>query len=147
MSNPDRQLGKPRGVGFVIVLSIITLGIYQLYWLWVSFAEIKRWRGQGVGGFAGLLLAFVIVSTFLLPSYVGRLYKEDLLEQGEEPILAAQKVPITGWSGFLVLIPLIGGIIWIAKIQGKLNNFWEGQAHRAGSMKATSAEPSVAPES
>ncbi len=139
----DQQLGKPRGVAFVIILSILTLGIYTLYWLYASFAEIKRWRGQGVNGLVGLLLHFIIVSTFLLPSYVGRLYKEDLIEQGEEPILAAQKVPITGWSGFLVLIPLVGSIIWLAKIQSKLNNFWEGQAHRASSMTANGAESPV----
>jgi hypothetical protein len=141
----ERELGKPRGVGFVIILSIVTIGIYGLYWLYVSFAELKRWRGQGVSGIAGLLLAFILVSTFLLPSYVGRMYKEDLIEQGEEPVLAAQKVPITGWSGFLILIPYIGGIIWQAKIQSKLNNFWEGQAQRAGASPQTPEDPAVVP--
>jgi hypothetical protein len=123
----------------VILISIITLGIYYLYWLYKSFAEIRRWRGQGVGGVVGILLSLVIVGVFLLPSYVGRLYKEDLIARGEDPVLAAQKVPITGWSGFLNLIPWIGGIIWMAKVQRKLNNFWEGQAHlRSASQAAVS---------
>jgi apolipoprotein N-acyltransferase len=119
--------GKPRGVGFVIVLAIFTFGIYTLYWIYKSFSEIKGWRGQGVGGFVGLLLSLIPVSIFLLPSYVGRLYKEDLIAKGEDPVQAARNVPITGWSGFLTLIPFIGGFIWLAKVQGRLNNFWEGQ--------------------
>ena len=131
-----RQVGKPRGVGFVIVMSIITIGIYQLYWLYVTFEDLKRWRGRGINGIVGILVSIVVVGIFLLPSYVGQMYKEDLIEKGEEPILAAQKVPITGWSGFLVLIPYLGGLIWLAKIQSKLNNFWEGQAHRAAAAKA-----------
>jgi hypothetical protein len=134
-----RPIGKPRGVAFVIIMSIITLGIYSLYWLYKSYAEIKQWRGQGVNGIVGVLLTIIVVGVFLLPSYVGRMYKEDLIAQGEEPILAAQKVPITGWSGFLVLIPYIGGIIWLAKIQSKLNNFWEGQAHRSAAAKLATA--------
>jgi uncharacterized membrane protein YhaH (DUF805 family) len=134
-----QQLGKPRGVAFVIVLTIVTLGIYGLYWLWVTFAEIKRWRAQGVGGFVGLLLTIVIVGVFLLPSYVGRMYKEDLIARGEDPLHAAKQVPITGWSGFLHLIPWIGGLIWIGKVQSKLNNFWEGQEIRsaAGTQAAS----------
>jgi Domain of unknown function (DUF4234) len=128
-----QQPGNPRGVGFVIVLSIFTLGIYGIYWIIVSFSEIKRWRGQGVGGFVGFLLSLIPVAVFLLPSYVGRMYKEDLIAQGQDPVQAARSVPITGWSGFLTLIPFIGGIIWLAKVQGKLNNFWEGQQSRTAS--------------
>jgi hypothetical protein len=139
MMNVARSLGQPRGVGFAIIMSIITFGIYGLYWLYKSFEEIKQWRGQGVNGIVGILLTFIVVGVFLLPSYVGRMYKEDLIAKGEQPILAAQKVPITGWSGFLVLIPYIGGIIWLAKIQSKLNNFWEGQAHAAAAAMPVSA--------
>lgn len=133
-----QQPGKPRGVGFVIVMAIFTFGIYTLYWFYKSFAEVRRWWGQGVGGFVGLLLAFVPVSIFLLPSYVGRMYKEDFIAQGEDPVKAAKSVPITGWSGFLNLIPLVGGLVWLAKVQGKLNNFWEGQQIRTASAAGQS---------
>ena len=111
-----RPIGKPRGVGITIVLSIVTIGIYIIVWQWKTFNEIRAYRGQGVGGFAGFLLSFVLVSIFLLPSYVGKLYQED-----------KQNAPITGWSGFWVLVPYIGSFIWIAKIQGALNDFWVGK--------------------
>ena len=31
---PSGPLGQPRGIGFGILLFIITLGIYGLYWWW-----------------------------------------------------------------------------------------------------------------
>jgi hypothetical protein len=134
-----QQPGKPRGVGFVIVLAIVTLGIYLLYWYYASFAEIRRWRGQGVGGLVGLLLALIPVSIFLLPSYVGRMYKEDLIRTGQDPEQAARDVPITGWSGLLNLIPFIGGFIFLAKVQGRLNDFWKGKLLHTMSTEPVSA--------
>jgi hypothetical protein len=148
MDDPStRPLGKPRGIAFVIILSIITIGIYSIYWTYVNYEEMKRWRGLGVNGVVGVILNLIVVGAFLMPSYVGRTYKEALIAKGEEPILAAQKVPITGWSGFLVLIPYIGGIIWMAKIQSKLNNFWEGQAHTATASRETPVAGNLVPES
>ena len=128
-----RRLGEQRGVGITIVLFIVTFGIYGLYWIYKSFAEIRGYRGQGVDGLVGLLLAFVAVSTFLLPSYVGRMFKED-----------EQQPPITGWGGLWVFIPLIGSIIWLVKIQGALNRFW---AQHAGASVPGAAAPVAAPAS
>lgn len=112
-ASSSKALGSPRGVGKVILLGIITLGIYIIIWQWKTFNELKRYRGQGVGGGVGFLLSFIAVSLFLLPSYVGKAYQEE-----------GQNAPITGWSGFWVLVPYIGTFIWIAKIQGALNDFW-----------------------
>ena len=72
-----RPLGTYRGIGKTIVFTLITLGIYAIVWQWKTFNELKRYRGQGVSGFVGFLLGFVLVSVFLLPSYVGKLYQED----------------------------------------------------------------------
>jgi hypothetical protein len=105
-----RPLGKPRGVAFALIMSIVTLGIYFLYWTYVNFQEIKRWRGQGVNGVVGLLLSLIPVSIFLLPSYVGRMYKEDLIEKGEESfsqpcstIAAIERHEKVGAEGALVM--------------------------------------------
>lgn len=106
-------LGRYRGVGKTIVFALITLGIYAIVWQWKTFNELKRYRGKGVSGFAGFLLSFVIVSLFLLPSYVGKLYQED-----------GQRAPISGWSGFWAFFPYVGTFVWLAKIQGALNDFW-----------------------
>jgi hypothetical protein len=113
-----RPIGVHRNVVTVIVLSIVTLGIYGVIWQYKSFKEMKDFSGAGIGGVAGLLLAiFVgIVNVFLLPSEVGNLYAT-----------GGQPKPVSGLTGFWVLIPLLGGFIWVAKVQGALNRFWAYQ--------------------
>ncbi len=129
--NSSRSAGQVRGVAFVIILSIVTFGIYQLYWLYKSYAEIRAWRGQGVNGIVGLLLSLVVVGIFLLPSYIGRMFKE---RSGSET------APISGWTGLFVLVPLVGGIIWQYQIQTKLNEFWEAETQGApGAGQAATA--------
>jgi hypothetical protein len=106
-------IGQPRGIGFVIIMSIVTLGIYAIYWWYKSFQEVKEYRGQGVGGLGGVLLTLVIVGLFLLPAYIGRMYKED----GEDN-------PVSGLTGLWTLVPYVGGFILLYKNQAALNQFW-----------------------
>jgi len=116
---PEQKVGTVRSPVAVILLSLITLGIYALYWQYSSFKELKEYSGEGIGGGLGLLFAFLlgIVNVFLLPAEVGHLY-------GRE----GQEEPVSGLTGFWVFLPLVGGIIWVVKVQGRLNAFWE--AHR-----------------
>jgi hypothetical protein len=115
-------VGKPRGIAFVIIISIITLGIYFLYWLYKTGEETKRYSGDGLGGVLWLVIGLLIgiVMWFVAPSEVGKLYSRE-----------GQHQPVSGVTGFWMLLPLIGFIIWVVKVQGALNRFWE-------SMGATS---------
>ena len=72
-------LGQPRGIGFAILMAIITLGIYTLYWVFKTQEEVKNHSGQGVGGVLGLVIYIVvaIVTWFLVPSEVGKMIKQD----------------------------------------------------------------------
>jgi Domain of unknown function (DUF4234) len=108
--------GHVRNPVAVILLSIITIGIYALYWEYASFKELKEYSGDGIGGWLGLLFAILlsIVNAFLLPHEVGRLYART----GRLP-------PVSALTGFWVLIPIVGGIIWVVKVQGRLNDYWE----------------------
>jgi hypothetical protein len=128
MSNTG-PLGERRGVGFVIIISIITLGIYFLYWTYKTFEEMKQHTGEGLGGVIGLVIGLVIgiVNYFVIPSEVGKMYQGD-----------GREAPVSGMTGFWVLIPLAGFIIWVVKVQGSLNRYWES--------KGTAApEPAAAP--
>ncbi len=116
----DGTVGKLRGPWLVILLSIVTLGIYGLYWQYATFRDMRQYSGQGIGGVVGLVLAFLlgIVNIFLMPAEVGNLYASD-----------GQVKPVSGLTGFWVLLPIVGGFVWIVKTQGHLNRFWE--AHGA----------------
>jgi hypothetical protein len=116
MTMAPGPVGEIRSSLAVILLSIITLGIYSLYWQYKTFKEMKDYSGNGIGGGVALLLAivFAIVNVFLMPAEAGSLYERE-----------GKAKPVSGVTGFWILLPLIGGIIWIVKTQGALNRFWE----------------------
>jgi amino acid transporter len=124
-------LGQRRGIGFGILLFIVTLGIYSLYWVFKTQDEVKEHSGQGVGGVLGLVIYIVvsIVSWFLIPSEIGKMFKQD-----------GREAPFTGWTGLWLLLPIIGAFVWFIKIQGSLNGYWESKASAAAPMQ----QPGVA---
>jgi len=100
---------------------IITLGFYSWYWAFKTHDEIKQHSGEGVGGVIGLVIWILlsVVSAFVIPSEVGKMYKKD----GQEP-------PITGWTGLWLFpgaILIIPAIVWFVKVQGALNRYWTGK--------------------
>ena len=111
-------LGQPRGIGFAILMTIITLGIYSLYWVFKTQEEVKNHSGQGVGGVLGLVIYIVVspVTWFLVPSEVGKMHTQD-----------GRLAPFTGWTGLWLLLPIIGPFVWFIKIQGALNRYWESK--------------------
>ena len=112
-------LGQPRGIGFAILLAIVTLGIYTLYWVFKTQDEVKEHSGIGVGGVLGLVIYILIspITWFLIPSDVGKMFKAD-----------GREAPFTGWTGLWLLLPIIGAFVWFIKIQGALNRYWESKS-------------------
>ncbi|TIC84574.1 DUF4234 domain-containing protein [Nocardioides sp. GY 10127] len=117
-------VGKQRSTGVAFLLSIVTLGIYSLYWYYATSAEMKRHSGQGLGGGVALLIAFFfgIVSPFISSSEVGGLYSR----RGQVP-------PVSGASGLWVLLLgwcLVGWIVWFVKTNSALNAYWASATPR-----------------
>jgi Domain of unknown function (DUF4234) len=125
-------LGRPRGIGFGIVIFIITFGIYSLYWVFKTQDEVKNHSGQGVGGVLGLVIYIVVspITWFLIPSEVGKMFKQD-----------GRPAPFTGWTGLWLLLPIIGAFVWFIKIQGALNRYWESKSVDPASLPMN--EPGV----
>jgi hypothetical protein len=115
-------LGQPRGIGFGIVMFIVTLGFYGWYWVYKIEEEMKQHTGDGLGGVLGLVIWILLspVMAFVIPLEVGKMYEKD----GQQP-------PVTGWTG-LWLFPfgifIIPAIVWFVKVQEALNRYWEGKA-------------------
>ena len=57
------------------------------------------------------------VNWFVLPSEIGNMYAA-----------GGKEKPVSGPTGFWNLIPLIGSIIWVVKVQNALNRAWTGEA-------------------
>jgi drug/metabolite transporter (DMT)-like permease len=129
----SKPVGEVRGVGSVVLLMMVTFGIYGVYWNYKTFDELHRHRGKGVTGGVGILLALVGASPFVLGSYVGKAYQE-----------ADYEPTVSGWTGlwFLpgALLLGLGPIIYLIKVQGALNNLWTTLGR--GSVEApAAAEP------
>ena len=129
----SKPIGKVRSPLMVLILSIITLGIYSIFYHYFTFEELKNYRGQGWSGAAFLIFAFIpplhvvlIVVPWLLPAYVGRMYAED-----------NQEKPITGWAGCWALLPILGPIIWLFRLQNCLNRHWQGEAAKPKGVSTT----------
>jgi len=112
-------IGQIRSTGTVILLSIVTLGIYSWYWYFKTHEEMKAHTGTGIGGPVALILAiFVgIVMPFLTSNEVGELYAR-----------RGQPKPVSAVTGLWVLLLgwffLVGAIVWIVKTNGALNAYW-----------------------
>jgi uncharacterized protein DUF4234 len=111
--------GQQRGIGFAIVLTIVTLGIYSLYWVFKTQDEVKEHSGIGVGGVLGLVIYILIspITWFLIPSEVGKMFKAD-----------GQEAPFSGWTGLWLLLPIVGAFVWFIKVQGALNRYWASKS-------------------
>jgi Domain of unknown function (DUF4234) len=133
VSRNTGPLGQERGVLFVILISLITLGIYYLYWVYKTQEEVKEHSGQGIGGVLGLVIALVVgvVTPFVIPSEIGKMYQQD-----------GRESPVNGWTGLwatLGILILIGPFVWFVKVQRALNRYWSSKQEQAGAELAPTA--------
>ena len=132
-SSATGPVGHRRGILFVLLISLITLGIYTLYWAYKTHEEMKQHTGDGLGGVLGLVVWIIVspVSAFVIPSEIGKMYARD-----------GRESPVTGWTG-LWLFPfgifLIPAIVWFVKVQGALNRYWESKSAPASPPQPAAA--------
>jgi hypothetical protein len=113
MDMAQRPVGTPNKPVTVILLTIVTLGIYGWIWAYRNFEQMKAYSGEGLGGGMGLLLYIFIVGIFLMPDELGKLYTAE-----------GQQSPVSAVTGVWILVPFVGFIFYILKVQEALNTFW-----------------------
>jgi hypothetical protein len=111
-------VGAPRSPIRVILLTIGTLGIYYLYWLYAIYQEQADHNDEGTSGVAGMLLGVFLfpANWFVLPATIERTYEQ----AGQEPACSAK-------TGLWNLIPVVGSIIWLFRVQDSMNRYWESR--------------------
>jgi hypothetical protein len=117
-------LGKVRGTGACMGLTIITLGIYTLYWFFQVHEEMKRHTGRGLGGVIALIIDIIVgvAMPFLTSNEVGSMY-----ESRDRP------KPVSGLTGlwfFPGCFILIGPFVWFIKTNGAINDYWRALGAR-----------------
>lgn len=117
-------IGKVRGTGLCMLLTIVTLGIYPIVWYYQVHEEMKRHSGHGLGGGLALVLAIFVgfVMPYVTASEVGALYEA-----------RGMRKPVSGLTGlwyFPGCFLLVGSFIWFIKTNGALNSYWRSLGAR-----------------
>jgi hypothetical protein len=112
---PERLGGAFYSVGIVILLMIVTFGIWGFFWTWRTSEDLKKYNGDGLGGGIALVIYIFVspVLMFTMPNETQNMYQRD-----------GRQSPVSAIWGLWFLLPLIGNIIWYVKVQHALNDFW-----------------------
>lgn len=112
---PPSLDGAAYNKALVILLTIITCGLFGIYWTYRTNEDLKAYNGDGLGGGLGIVIYLLlsIVLMFTIPSEIEKMYQRDGRESPVNPML-----------GLWFLLPIIGNIIWYLKVQDALNDFW-----------------------
>jgi hypothetical protein len=108
-------LGSRRSALLVVLLSIVTCGIWTIVWSYQNGEELRRHTDTGIGGLGYLFITLLVspATMFLMADEVAELYRRE----GRQP-------PITAIWGLWFLLPIIGNLIWYVTIQSALNDYW-----------------------
>ena len=92
----------------VILLEIVTFGIWGIFWTYRTNEDLKKYNGDGLGGVLGLViyLLLAVVLMFTIPSEIEKMYQRD-----------GRESPVSPLWGLWFLLPIIGNIIWYLKVQ------------------------------
>jgi len=109
-------MGKRRNKWLILLLSIVTFGIWTIVWSYQNGEELKKYNNTGLGGVAYLFVTILIspVTMFLMAGEVEQMYKRE-----------GRVAPISTIWGLWFLLPLIGNLIWYFRIQNAINEFWQ----------------------
>jgi hypothetical protein len=115
---PDNIGGVFYGKGITILLFIVTLGFWGFFWSFHTGEDLKRYNGDGFGGWLNVLfyLLFTIVLWFTIPNEISNMYTRD-----------GQESPVSALWGLWFLLPIIGQFVWYLKVQDALNDFWRNK--------------------
>ena len=112
---PERLDGPFYSTGLVILLTVVTCGVWAAIWTYRTKEDLKRFNGDGLGGVLGVVIYLLLspVLMFTIPSEIQKAYQRMGRESPVEPL----------W-GLWFLLPLIGNIIWYVRVQQALNDLW-----------------------
>jgi hypothetical protein len=136
---------KLRNPWAVLGLSIITLGIYYIFWWYYMNREMRdfgRARGTDLGQNPGnSVLAITLGALIIVPAIITMWRTCDRIQRTQE--VAGVDRPASGPIIFVLLL-LIGPVgIWYA--QNELNKAWSTQASAGAAATLPSTEASVQP--
>lgn len=130
VARPSPELGVERMIFTPLLLGILTLGIYELVWLYKIHNEMLNHTGDvniKPGMAIGLLfipvvnLFWAIYLVFHVPGLIKQMELQDNIPMEEQTN--------AGMIGVIGIIPFLGTLLWAALVQNALNRHWRSQAN------------------
>ena len=59
-------IGKPRSVPLTILVTIVTFFIWAMVWSFLTGEDLKKYRGEGLGGLVYLIITFILFVVIFL---------------------------------------------------------------------------------
>jgi len=120
---PPRLGGAFYSTGLVILLTIVTFGVWGALWTYRTSEDLKKYNGDGLGGVLGVVIYILlsVVLMFTIPNEIKTMYDRD-----------GRESPVRAIWGLWFLLPIIGNIIWYVKVQRALNDFWLSKGAQPG---------------
>lgn len=134
---------KKRNPWGVFGLSLITLGIYLLFWWYYvnkEMVELGRAKGTDeLGDSPGKSLAALFPGGLIIIPPLVSYYRGTQRMQAAARLTGAE--PVNGWIALIIFI--VVGIAFAPYLQSCLNKVWDAQAGGAGAIPA--GQPAAAP--
>jgi hypothetical protein len=117
---------KVRSPVWVGVFSILTLGIYAIYWIYVTAKHLRDYgnaKGRDLGQSPGMTLLAVTLGAFIVVPAIVALYRQAKRIQQAQQLAGVQ--PMNGWIAlvlYLVIAP-----VFFAYEQSELNKVWAAE--------------------
>jgi hypothetical protein len=136
---------KVRGPVWVGIFSFVTIGIYAIYWVYVTAKDLSaygRAKGRDLGQSPGMtLLAITLGALIIVPALVA-LYRQAKRIQQAQQLAGAESM--NGWIAlvlYLVIAP-----VFFAYEQSELNKAWAAEGGPVPSGTGYEAPPLLAAE-
>jgi Domain of unknown function (DUF4234) len=125
---------KVRGPVWVGIFSLVTLGIYAIYWIYVTAKHLRDYgnaKGRDLGQSPGMtLLALTVGWIIIVPPLVAMFRQAKRIQQAQH---LAGVQPMNGWLALVLY--LVVSPIFFAYEQNELNKAW---AREGGTVPDTS---------
>ena len=119
---PQTVGGPYNSPWLVVLLMIVTCGIWGIFWTYRTSEDLKKYNGDGLGGVLGIVIYLLlsVVLMFTIPGEIEKMYQRD-----------GRQSPVSPLWGLWFLLPIVGLFIWYFKVQNTLNEFWLAKGARA----------------
>ena len=114
---------KVRGPVWVGIFSLVTLGIYSIYWIYVTAKHLRDYgnaKGRDLGQSPGMTLLACTLGAFIIVPALVAIYRQAKRIQQAQQLAGLQ--PMNGWLALVLYIVL--SPIFLAYEQSELNKVW-----------------------